>query len=265
LAYALLVRTRRDLQRQLAAAADERRALADRLAAVTAERDDLRATHEWFEAANARAVADADRQRERADELAARLDVLGTPAVAATVAPAAGGDGHDDGLWHLFLSHIARRWAAVVGVPPEGRAVTAATAYDQLTQALARETERLREEVGVEVELAAPEPSPAGAPTDPARVQPRSRVAELLAAVELLGVLAASAQRVTVERGDELVLTGEGWVDPNDELATVRERAMAAGTDIGPLDVDGDRVRVVVRATARQPGDQTGAGSGGTG
>ncbi len=68
LAGAVLVRGRQDLQRRLRAAGDETRQAEERLAAVTAERDQLRGSQEWFAAANARATAEADRQRERADE-----------------------------------------------------------------------------------------------------------------------------------------------------------------------------------------------------
>ncbi len=123
----------------------------------------------------------------------------------------------------------------------------------QLAEALNREVERLREEVGVDVDvdLVAGE----GAPRlgdDPA-----DRVPVLLAAMELLGVLAASCQQVTVELGDELVLVGEGRLDPGDELAAVRDRVAAAGVGIGPLvaDAEEERVEVVVHPAAVPSGD----------
>ncbi|HET6954885.1 MAG TPA: hypothetical protein VFI47_31275, partial [Acidimicrobiales bacterium] len=142
-ACGLLARARGEAQRALAAAAAQNRELEARLAALSAERDELAGSKEWLTTTNARLVTEADRQRERADELAAQL----------AVAPDEGTG--DDGLWHLLLAHIARRWAAVAGVPPEGRGVTPGPPADQLAQALARETERLREEVGVDVELVA--------------------------------------------------------------------------------------------------------------
>jgi hypothetical protein len=76
------------------------------------------------------------------------------------------------------------------------------------------------------------------------------RVPALLAALELLGVLAATAQRVSVTIGRELVLRGEGWYDPAGELAVACERAGGAGATLGPLACDPDEewAEVVVRA-----------------
>jgi hypothetical protein len=238
-ACALLARARGQAENRLAAETARARDLEGRLTEVSAERDELRSGHEWLSSANARLAADVEHQRGRADELAARLD-------------AAGGDGvDDDGLWHLLLAHIARRWAAVAGVPPEGRAVSPGPPADQLAQALARETERLREEVGVDVELiASTAVEPAGLLGD----RPADRLPVLLAAVELLGVLAASSQRVTVDVGEALVLVGEGWLDPSGELEAVRARALAAGVAVGALEVAGERVQVIVRSGAEVPG-----------
>src|SRR4030095_16525554 len=64
----------------------------------------------------------------------------------ARVGEAAGSAAAAAGLWQLLLAHIAGRWAAMVGVPPEGRGVVAGPAADQLAQALGREAERLRGE-----------------------------------------------------------------------------------------------------------------------
>jgi len=237
-ACALLARARGQAENRLAAETARARDLEGRLTEVSAERDELRSGHEWLSSANARLAADVEHQRGRADELAARLD-------------AAGEDGVDDGLWHLLLAHIARRWAAVAGVPPEGRAVSPGPPADQLAQALARETERLREEVGVDVELIA---STAVEPSGLLGERPADRLPVLLAAVELLGVLAASSQRVTVDVGESLVLVGEGWLDPSGELEAVRARALAAGVAVGALDVAGERVQVIVRSGAEVPG-----------
>jgi hypothetical protein len=232
LAAALVLFTSRsDLQRQLTSARAEAGRLGDQLDAATAARDELRTEVERLTASNAAVAADADHQRARVDELSALLD--------AATAEASTGD--DDGLWNLLLAHVTRRWAAVVGVPPDGRTVLGGGPAEQLAQALARETERLREEVGVDVELKSPPATPDG-DTDTA-----GRVAVLVAALELLGVLATSAQRVTVDIGDELVLTGDGWVDPYGELAVAYDRVAAAGVILDPLDVGDERVRLVVR------------------
>jgi hypothetical protein len=235
-ACALLARARGDLQRKLTQSEARAREAACRLTAVTAERDELAGSTEWLTASNSRLEADADRQRERTAELEARLDA----------ATRAASGGAADGLWQLLLAHLTRRWAAMVGVPPEGRTVVAGPGSAQLAEALSREIERLREEVGVDVDLVADD--------DGAHLgdDPGDRVPVLLAAVELLGVLAASCQQVTVELGDSLLLVGEGRLDPGDELAAVRDRVAAAGVSVTPLvvDDDGERVEVALHSTA---------------
>ena len=233
-----LLKARNDLQTRHAAAQAEAGRLGEALDATTGERDELREKVERLSAVNAGIVQDADRQRERADELALLLE-------AATTEPP-NGDGDESGLWNLLLAHVTRRWAAVVGVPPDGRSVLDGDPAAQLTQALAREIERLREEVGVDVELNTPASPAAGGSGDV-----NGRVAVLVAALELLGVLATSAQRVTVDVGDTLVITGDGWIDPYDELRSVYERATAAGVALDPLDDTGDeRVRLVLHHNA---------------
>lgn len=184
---------------------------------------------------------EASRQaRRRADELSMLLE--------ATTATGAEGEGeggdHDDtdGLWRLLLANVTRRWAAVVGVPPDGRAILAGPPDAQLHQALAREVERLREEVGVDVELSSADPGTGDAPDGDVG----GRITVLVAALELLGALASTAQRVRVEVADTMVLTGDGWVDPYRELAAAYERSAAAGAVLGPLDADDESVRLVL-------------------
>jgi hypothetical protein len=230
----LLLRSRNGLRRQLTSAQAETGRVADGLAAATRERDELHDEVARLTAEHAEATGEAERQAARADELAVLLDA------ATTVTPSSPGDA-EAGLWHLLLTHVTRRWAAVVGVPPGGRAIAEGAWADQLAQALARETERLREEVGVDVELKAPPPATGGTAGDA-----DGRVAVLVASLELLGSLASSAQRVTVEVGDSLVLTGDGWVDPSNELATVYDRAIAAGVALDPLEAADERVRLVL-------------------
>jgi hypothetical protein len=242
-ACGFLARARGEVQAELTRSEARAREAASRLAAVTAERDELAGSQEWLTATNARMSADADRQRERADDLAAQLEA------ARAAAPEAG----DDGLWQLLLANVARRWAAVVGVPPEGRTVVAGPPGAQLAEALNREVERLREEVGVDVDV----DLVAGQGAPRLGDDPADRVPVLLAAMELLGVLAVSCQQVTVELGDELVIVGEGRLDPGDELAAVRDRAAAAGVGIGPLvaDAEEERVEVVVHPATVPSGD----------
>jgi hypothetical protein len=243
--------------------------LAGWLAAAEAARGEAERARDREAEAAARATEEAGRQGKRADDLAARLVAAEADAAAARAAAeaaAAAADGDDDGLWHLLLAHVARRWGAMVGVPPEGRAVVAGPAADQLAEALAREIERLREEVGVDVEMSAVTADEAvasgereGGGGDGARLgdDAGDRVPALLAALELLGVLAATAQRVSVTFGRELVLRGEGWYDPAGELAVACERAGGAGATLGPLacDTDEEWAEVVVRSRAHgQPG-----------
>ncbi len=227
---------RRRTAGELATARAEVERLDALLAAAHAERDGLRdraARHEQ----------EAGRLRDEGDELRKQIEDL-TLLLEATTA---GRDGADErevaGLWHLLRAHVTRRWAAVVGVPPDGRTLADGGPGDQFVEALSRETERLREEVGVEVDLAVP---PAG-PERLGEAGGTRLVAMLVAALELLGALATSAQRVTVEIGDKLVITGDGWSDPHGELAVAHGRVAAAGVGVGPLDVDGERVRLVLR------------------
>jgi outer membrane murein-binding lipoprotein Lpp len=226
-----LLRTRSALQRQL----DEARARAEQLgsqvSALAAERDELHDKHEWLTAASARTADDAERQRARVDELSVLLDA------ATSASPSPQADADAAGLWHLVLSHVTRRWAAVVGVPPGNRHMVAGPRSAQLAQALAREVERLREEVGVDVELTVAGP-----------VEPEDAVPFLLSAVELLGALASSAERVTVELDGRMVLVGDGWDDPSGEVEAARERAAAAGARVSHVKVEPDRASLEITA-----------------
>jgi hypothetical protein len=145
--------------------------------------------------------------------------------------------------WAILLATLARRWAGVVGVPPEARGVRSGTVPEQLEEALGREAERLREEVGVDVEMRAS-----------ASMEPSDPVTFLLAATDVLGVVAAVCERVTIELGDGLVLTGEGWWGPTDELDLARSRAVASGLSAGDVVLDDEDESVTVtlrpRATA---------------
>jgi hypothetical protein len=238
-----LLRTRGDLGRRLAGAWDSAAKLESRLAAATAERDELASKVDRLTSANSRAADDVERQRERADELALQLEAATAERSAAPAAgegPAAGAGsgrpGDDGGLWDLLLAHITRRWASVVGVPPANRHM-ATGAADQIAQALTREAERLREEVGVDVEL-----------TVDAPIEPADRVPFLLAAVELLGALASSAERVTIGLDGHLVLVGDGWVDMSGEVGAARDRAVAAGAKVDLAEPGPEQIRLEVMA-----------------
>jgi hypothetical protein len=225
------------LRAELDAARREAAQAAGALAAVIAERDAATQSARALSAENTRAADELREARARSGELSLLLE-------AATTGAGTGPDPDDEGLWRLLLAHVTRRWAAVVGVPPDRRALRAATPDDQFVEALARETERLREEVGVEVELTAARPAtPSAGGAETTGVE---RVAVLVAALELLGALATTAQRVTVEVGDTLVLAGDGWLDPYREVAAAHERAAGAGIVLGPVEEGDEQVRIVV-------------------
>lgn len=259
-AVALLI-ARNGLRRDLTSAQAEAAQLTQQLTHTTGERDTLRDREAWLAAANDRMAADVETQRDRADELAQLLDAVTTgpgasPGVQPGDEPAADLDAaREAGLWHLLLGHVTRRWAAVVGVPPENRHMIEGDTAGQLAQALAREAERLREEVGVDVDVTATPAAVRPLPDDglAGAAAPAPPVAVLVAAVELLGVLATSAQRVTVDVGDPLVVTGDGWLDPAGELAVVCDRATAAGVVLDPVETGHEQVRLVLHPRVRQP------------
>jgi hypothetical protein len=141
--------------------------------------------------------------------------------------------------WAILLATLARRWAGVVGAPPEARGVRSGTVSEQLAEALGREAERLREEVGVDVEVRGSD-----------SVEPRDPVTFLLVATDVLGVLAAVCERVTMALDQGLVLTGDGWSGPTDELDLARGRALASGVSADELIVDDECVTLTLRPRA---------------
>jgi hypothetical protein len=205
---------------------DLARARADHAAAVealTQQRDRLSSAE--------RATAEA---AVRANEYQALLGSVDGSAAASDVPGA---------TWAILLAILARRWAGVVGAPPDDRGVSSGTVSEQLEEALGREAERLREEVGVDVEV-----NTSGA------VEPRDPVTFLLAATDVLGVLAAVCERVTIDLDEAVVLKGEGWWGPTDELDLARRRAVASGVAADDLAVDDEDESVTLtlrpRATA---------------
>lgn len=232
---------RQELQRATAAHGrleqDLTRERSDHAAAVAAlarERDRASAAEQ--------ATADA---AMRTNEYRALLDSIG-PSVSAPVESASSDPASSDSgsrvpgaTWPILLATLARRWAAAVGAPPDTRGVRTGTVSEQLIEALGRESERLREEVGVDVEVHA---GGSVEPTDP--------VTFLLAATDVLGVLAAACERVVMHLDDGVVLTGEGWSGPADELELARARAAASGMTADTLSVDGESVTVTLRPWA---------------
>lgn len=240
-----LARSRRQLQRALDDTRAERDAMAEQVeqarAALDAHAADLRAVSEardlvvadWEAMARTtrvlhRHLDDEQRAREAAEQALVELR-----------AELAGRRNHGadeaDGRWMLLLAHIARRWAAVVGVPPGSRTITLGAPATQFAEALAREVERIREEMGVAVELAVDTPAE---PADP--------LASLLAVIDLLEALAHGSERVSVGVGRTVELCGAGWSGSEEDLAAARARAASAGVAVGEAAVHGDRVQLIV-------------------
>jgi hypothetical protein len=237
----VLLGARSSLSRRLDAARADAERAQGALAAAVAERDELRDKVAWLDAANGRAADDLERQRERADELAVLLEAATAEGrAAAEAAPRPGDlDGPEPGggAWPLLLAHITRRWAAVVGVPLAHRRLVEGPTAAQITQAITRQAERLREEVGVDVEL-----------TVVAPIEPADRMPFLLAAVELMEALAASAERITIELDGRLVLVGDGWVDIAGEVMAASEKAVAAGARVAVVEPQPEQIRLEIMA-----------------
>ncbi|HLM29636.1 MAG TPA: hypothetical protein VK360_06925 [Acidimicrobiales bacterium] len=232
---------------------------------LAADHDDLTADHAavaaWITRERARAdAAEAAHAaaESRADELLALVGSGGRSDEAGEAGEDRGGredaspvDGSAGGAWRIVLSILERHWVGVVGAPPDGRGVVSGPVSDQLAEALTRESERLREEVGVDVEISAASP-----------VDPADPVTFLLAATDLLGVLAAVCERIVLTLDGALVVVGEGWSGPTHELDLARARALAAGTSVDEIAVDGETVSLALRpAAAALTADSTGHGA----
>jgi hypothetical protein len=231
---------------------------------LAADYDDLTADHAavtaWLTRERARAdAAEAAHAavESRADELLALVGSGGRSDEAGEARKAAAGeageareernyredaapvDGSTGGAWRIVLSILERHWVGVVGAPPDARGVVSGPVSDQLAEALTRESERLREEVGVDIDVTAASP-----------VDPADPVTFLLAATDLLGVLAAVCERIVLTLDGALVVVGEGWSGPTHELDLARARALAAGTSVDEIAVDGETVSLALRPAA---------------
>lgn len=209
------------LRGQLAAGESARRELAAERDRLRQEGDDLRSTVE------------RQGQAIEAAELAA-AEATAREAATRTQALAEGGPGPS---WPLVLADMQRRWANTVGVQPADRAMKATDVPGQLAEALDREVERVREEVGVDVSIVL-----SGGIATP---QP---VVYLLAATDLLGAMVSTFERVALEVDDGLVMVGEVWSELGDDLEVARQRAVDAGLMVDPVEVDEERVRVTLRS-----------------
>ncbi|CAA9261724.1 MAG: hypothetical protein AVDCRST_MAG20-2697 [uncultured Acidimicrobiales bacterium] len=159
-------------------------------------------------AAEQRAAEGEDAVRRGEEARAAllrRLDELQARAAASPTGPpvqAFAGDTSAavDASWRLLLARVERQWASSVGAGPDERGVVGSPPDEQLHQAVARELERLREEVGLHTEV-----------TRTGAMDGVHPMLVLLAAGELAALVAPYSERVAVELGDRLVVVGEGW------------------------------------------------------
>lgn len=174
----------------------------------------------------AQALAAAEDRRTALERHLAALPASPTP-------PPPSGSQLVDRCWRLVLARIERQWANAVGAGADERGVVRGTSDEQLQEALARELERLREEVGLDTAVSR---------TGAMDVHP---LLVLLAAGELAALTAPHSERVAVELGDRLLVVGEGW--SADPAADDRLRAALADTGLsGDVVADGGDVRIVV-------------------
>ena len=196
-------------------------ALTTERAGLLVERYELRQAHERGNTAYGR--LEGDLARARADHAAAvealtqQRDRLSSAERATAEAAVRANDyqallgqrrriGHGDGCARGDLGHPPRHPGPPLGRrrrgAPDDRGVRSGTVAEQLEEALGREGERLREEVGVDVEVAAPA----------LRWSRGDPVTFLLAATDVLGVLAAVCERVTIELDGGRGAHGRGLV-----------------------------------------------------
>jgi len=250
-------------QAQLASASAERAAERDaaqtQVATLTRERDAARSTAalqvheigtELDEAKSQLSALTTERedlvgQLERAKAAAKAARTAAAPPATEAAEPSA----VDEAVWDLLLADLTRRWPVPVTVTVasaggedaggEATASGASAVPDQLAEAFVRELERLREEVGVDAEITVVD-----------TFAPERPVVFLLAALDLLGALTSSCQRVVVKLEDQLDMVGQDWEGRRDELDVARSRALAAGAAVGPLEIDDDRIHLTLGPTA---------------
>lgn len=205
--------------------------LRNQLTAAAGERDELRAERDMLRHERDELHATVKRQD---DEIAAAEAQVAAVAAREASRLAAMAEGAPAASWPLVLADMERRWANTVGVPPGARAMKASDVPGKLAEALDREVERVREEVGVDVSITVSDELP---PTpDP--------VVFLLAATDLLGAMISTCERVALELGDGLVMVGEVWTELGDEIEVSRQRAVDAGLQVEPVEVGEETVRV---------------------
>ena len=192
---------------------------------------------EQLAAERADALHHADEERVVLEHhLAEAQSSLAAPAQAVAPAGEPGAAGIAEPSWRLLLARVERQWANAVGAGNDERGVVPGPLDEQLQQAVARDLERLREEVGLHTEL-----------TRTGAMEAVHPLLVLLATGELAALAASQSERVAVELGPRLVVVADGWSgDPSagEALrATITQTGLAGQVEVGP-----DSVRIVVGA-----------------
>ncbi len=223
----------RALQGQAAAAESAKAKIASERDLLALERDGLAETVQQQDTALAdaqKAVASA--QGEVAAAQAAEAEARDAARKAAE------GESDDPGAsWPLVLADMTRRWANTVGIQPGDRAMKATETHEQLAEALDREVERVREEVGVSVTV-----------TVAGQLSTKQPAVFLLAATDLLGAMVSTCERVSLTIEDGLVITGEVFAELGDDIEVSRQRAVDAGLTVDEVEVEDERVQVRLRS-----------------
>jgi hypothetical protein len=198
----------------------------------------LEAERPQLDAAAAEATARAEvLERELAD-LQAREAARVTPEPAPDTRPIEQRPPRlaDDAGWRLLLARIERQWADVVNAGADERGIVDGSAGAQLAEAVQRDLERLREEVGVETTTRALGP-----------VEYRDPLTILLAVGEAVALLAYHSEHVQVDLRDDAVVVGQDWTGDDDARRRLEQFVtLVTGAGVGAsLDV-GDGVAQVV-------------------
>lgn len=203
------------------------------------ELEAARVAAEQLAAEGARSLRRANEERtaleHRLDQPRVTTGSAGTAQDGAPQAPgSAGASAVIEASWRLLLARVEQQWASSVGAGEDERGVVRAHPDEQLHQAVTRELERLREEVGLHTEV-----------TRTGTMAGVHPLLVLLAAGELAAVVAPHSERVAVELGEQLVVAGEGWTPEPNTGERVRASVADTGLD-GQVVAAGDVVRIVL-------------------
>jgi multidrug efflux pump subunit AcrA (membrane-fusion protein) len=223
----------RVLQGQVSAAESARQELVAERDLLVLERDGLRDSGRDQD----QALAAAETAAAEARQIAAAAQAAEAEARESARKQAEGEGGDPGPSWPLVLADMTRRWANTVGIQPGDRAMKATDVPGQIAEALDREVERVREEVGVDVSVTVS--------GDLATTQP---VVFLLAATDLLGAMVSTCERVAVTIEDGLLIVGDVFTELGDDVEASRQRAVDAGLTVDPVEVTDDRVQVRLRS-----------------